>query len=83
MSGLRCRRPACGPERRRGERLPLLGDDDLTADRNYIREFLLARCAAPGRSHGVGYAEAYHHIGGDASRSAVEEYIKKNAIPIQ
>ena len=28
---------------RRGQKLPLLGDDDVTADRNYIREFLLAR----------------------------------------
>src|SRR5262249_3918739 len=28
---------------KRGEKLPLLGDDDATADRNYIREFILAR----------------------------------------
>src|SRR5881275_1106754 len=28
---------------RRGKKLPLLGDDDVTADREYIREFLLAR----------------------------------------
>src|SRR5882724_5168794 len=68
---------------RRGKKLPLLGDNDVTADRNYIREFLLARRRALGQNHGVQYAEAFHHIGGGASRSAVEEYIKKNAVPIK
>jgi hypothetical protein len=68
---------------KRGEKLPLLGDNDVTADRNYIREFLLARRRALGKNHGVPYAEAFHHIGGDAGRSAVEEYIKKNAVPIK
>src|ERR671937_351374 len=55
---------------KRDQKLPLLGDDDVTADRNYIREFLLARRRALGKNHGVQYAEAFHHIGGDASRSA-------------
>jgi LmbE family N-acetylglucosaminyl deacetylase len=68
---------------RRGEKLPLLGDDDVTADRNYIREFLLARRRALGRAHGVEFAEAFHHIGGSAGPSAEEEYIKKNAVPIK
>jgi hypothetical protein len=67
----------------RGKRLPLLGDDDVTADRNYIREFVLARRRALGQRHGVGYAEAYHHIGGGAGRSAVEEYVQKNAVPVK
>src|SRR5690349_15823789 len=52
---------------RRGQKLPLLGDDDVTADGNYIREFLLARRRALGQDHGVQYAEAFHHIGGGAS----------------
>jgi LmbE family N-acetylglucosaminyl deacetylase len=68
---------------RRGQQLPLLGDDDVTADRNYIREFLLARRRALGQSHGVEYAEAYHHIGGGASGSAVDEYVKQHAVPIK
>jgi LmbE family N-acetylglucosaminyl deacetylase len=67
---------------KRGEKLPLLGDDDATADRNFIREFLLARRRALGQKHGVEYAEAFHHIGG-ASRSTVEEYVKKHAVPIK
>jgi hypothetical protein len=67
----------------RGQKLPLLGDDDITADRNYIREFILARRRALGQKHGVQYAEAFHYIGGNARRSGVDEYIKKNAVPIK
>ena len=67
---------------KRGLRLPLLGDDDLTADRNYIKEFILRRHCALGQKHGIEYAEAFHHIGGSRS-SAVEEYIKKNAVSLK
>src|SRR5438034_4429624 len=68
---------------KRGQRLPLLEGDDVTADRNYIREFILARRRALGQEHGVPYAEAFHHIGGGAGGSAVEAYIKKNAVPLK
>ena len=44
------------------QRLPLLGDDDLTADRNYIREFSLTRDRELGKQYGVEYAEAFHYI---------------------
>ncbi len=44
-------------------KLPLLGDDDLTADRAYIKEFVLARDRELGQKYGVEYAEAYHYIG--------------------
>jgi LmbE family N-acetylglucosaminyl deacetylase len=68
---------------KRGQRLPLLGDDDVTADRNYIREFILGRRRALGQRHGFQYAEAFHHIGGGTRPSAVEEYIKNNAVPLR
>src|SRR5438094_9001754 len=68
---------------KRGQKLSLLGDDDVSADRNYIKEFILARRRTVGQKHGVGYAEAFHHIGGGSGRSAVEEYIKKNAVPLR
>jgi LmbE family N-acetylglucosaminyl deacetylase len=68
---------------KRGQKLPLLGSDDITADRNYIKEFVLTRSRALGKKHGVQYAEAFHHIGGGSRRSALEEYIKKNAVPIE
>jgi len=70
---------------RRNLRLPLLGNDDATADRNYIKEFVLARNRELGRQYGVEYAEAFHYIGpGSSGRSSrVEEYIKKNAVPLR
>src|SRR5437867_11260881 len=37
---------------KRNQRLPLLGDDDVTADRNYIKEFLLARSRELGLRYG-------------------------------
>jgi LmbE family N-acetylglucosaminyl deacetylase len=69
---------------RRGQKLPLLGDDDVSADRNFIKQFVLARRRALGQQHGVQYAEAFHHIGGRGARpTAVEEYIKDNAVPLK
>ena len=55
---------------KRGQKLPLLGDDDVTADRNYIKEFILARRRALGKKYGVEYAEAFHYIGRGANRQA-------------
>ena len=68
---------------KRGQRLPLLGGDDVTADRNYIKEFILSRHRALGQKHGIPYAEAFHHIGSGSRRSAIDEYIKKNAVPLK
>jgi LmbE family N-acetylglucosaminyl deacetylase len=68
---------------RRGQKLPLLGDDDVTADRNFIKQFILARRRTLGQQYGVTYAEAFHHIGGGSRPTAVEEYIKNNAVPLK
>lgn len=66
---------------KQGKKLPLLGNDDRTADRNYIREFLLERDRMLGRQYGVEYAEAFHYIGPPHSR--VEDYVKQNAVPLR
>jgi LmbE family N-acetylglucosaminyl deacetylase len=63
-----------------GKRLPILGNDDATADRAYIREFVLAPNRTLGRQHGLEYAEAYHYIGPPAD--PVSEYVKRNAVPL-
>jgi LmbE family N-acetylglucosaminyl deacetylase len=63
-------------------RLPLLGDDDLTADRNYIKEFLLARNRELGRKYGVAYAEAFHYIGPGGANPR-EQYIRDHAVPLK
>jgi hypothetical protein len=63
-----------------GKRLPLLGNDDVTADRNYIREFLLSGDRELGKKYGVQYAEAFHYIPPEAP-SRVDEYVKQHAQP--
>jgi hypothetical protein len=66
---------------RKGRMLPLFGNDDMTADRNYIKQFTLARRRTLGQKYGVEYAEAFHYIGPGPRRSAVEEYVEDNAVP--
>jgi len=65
----------------KGQRLPVLGDDDETASNNYIREILLQRDIETGRRYGLRYAEPFHYIGPQAD--FVEEYIRRNAVPIR
>jgi LmbE family N-acetylglucosaminyl deacetylase len=62
-----------------GKRLPLLGDDDVSANRNYIREFVLQRDREAGKRFGLGYAEQFHYIGPEAD--AVEDHIQRHAVP--
>ena len=69
---------------RRGQKLPLLGDDDLQADRNYIKQFVLGRRRTLGQHYGVEYAEAFHYIGSPGPRrTPVEEYVEDNAVPLK
>lgn len=83
---------AKGPAGHRGSRLkaelaarnlqlPLLGNDDQTADREYIREFVLRRDREIGQRYGLEYAEEFHYIG--PSSSYLDEYVKKNAVPLK
>jgi hypothetical protein len=71
----------------RNQRLPLLGDDDVIADRNYIREFVLARSRELGKQYGMEYAEAFHYVSPGASgadRDArIDDYVKKHAVPLK
>jgi LmbE family N-acetylglucosaminyl deacetylase len=72
---------------KQNRRLPLLGDDDITADRNYIKEFVLARNRDLGRRHGVEYAEAFHYVSPGASGadrdSRIDTYVEKHAVPLK
>ena len=70
----------------KGERLPLLGDgDDASADRNYIREFVMRHSRELGQKYGVEYAEAFHYLpagsAGAGTDPIVEEYVKHHAVP--
>lgn len=58
-------------------RLPILGNNDDTANREYIKQFVMARDRELGKKYGVEYAEAYHYIGPEPD--PVEDYVRKNA----
>src|SRR6185503_1898201 len=63
-----------------GKRLPLLGDDDDTANRQYTKYFALSRDRARGQAHGFGSAEYFHYIGPEPSD--VDDYVAKNAVSL-
>ena len=63
-----------------GKRLPLLGGDDVTANRQYAKQFALSRDKVRGKAHGLEFAEYFHYIGPD--ESPVDDYVAKNAIPL-
>jgi LmbE family N-acetylglucosaminyl deacetylase len=69
------------------QRLPLLGDDDATADRNYIREFLMTRSRELGKQYGVEYAEVFHYVRPGAAGAdhdpRVDKYVKEHAVPLK
>jgi LmbE family N-acetylglucosaminyl deacetylase len=65
------------------KRLPLLGNDDRTADREYIRHFLLDDYRDFAKSHHLQYAERFYHIDDhSATRTKVDEYVAKNAVRV-
>lgn len=71
-----------------GKKLALLGDDDRTADRNYIREFVLAQNRELGKRYGVEYAEVFHYVGPTAAaiggtESTVERYVREHAVSVK
>lgn len=68
---------------REKKHLPILGKNDSTADREYIRNFLLACNKETGAQHGLDYAEQFLYIDKRQSvKSTVEEYIEKNAVKL-
>jgi len=62
-------------------RLPLLGGDDRTANREYVRHFLLNTDAALGKQYGLTYAEQFHYIG--PPEYNIEDEIRKSAVPLR
>ncbi|HXH47833.1 MAG TPA: PIG-L family deacetylase [Terriglobia bacterium] len=74
----------------KGKRLPILGDDDDTANRQYFKHIVLdydskARRGVPsdrelGRKYGLEWAEPFHYIGPPESR--LDQYITENQKPL-
>ena len=63
-----------------GKKLPLLGNDDRTANFNYIKEFVLEPDRVNGAKYGLEWAECFHYIGPQAS--SLDRYIQKNAVQL-
>jgi len=63
-----------------GRRLPILGNDDDTANRQYAKHFAFARDKVRGKAHGLEYAEYFHYVGPDESEA--DEYIRRNSVPL-
>jgi LmbE family N-acetylglucosaminyl deacetylase len=69
-------------------RLPLLGNDDETANREYIKQVILWQDRELGKKYGVEYAEPFHYIGPDESVSGgpqgvnMLDFIKRNVVPL-
>ena len=72
---------------KRNLRLPLLRNDDVTADRNYIREFMLRHNRELGAKYGVEYAEVFHYIPPGAAGADLDPriaaYVKEYAVPLK
>jgi LmbE family N-acetylglucosaminyl deacetylase len=72
-----------------GRRLPELGDDDETADRQYLRLFGLQAEKRLGRQYGLEYAEAFYYRGPgdfstiDVDAAALEAYVGQHAVPLR
>ncbi len=64
----------------KGRKLPLLGNDDDTANRQYTKTFALGRDRTRGQAHGLEYAEYFHYIPPD--ESDVEDYVAKNSVAL-
>lgn len=70
-------------------RLPILGSDDATANRQYIKHFVLDDDSMHlrgvpsdrevGRPYGLEWAEAFHYIG--PNESTLDRYISEHAVP--
>lgn len=66
-----------------GKRLPILGNDDRTADREYIRHFMLDDERECGSPYGFAYAERYYYIDQRGSElTKVDDYVSKNAVAL-
>jgi len=67
-----------------GKRLPLLGNDDETADREYVRQFLIGSYKRFGEKYGLDYGEPFYYIDQrrPEGKSDVEKYIDENAVKI-
>ena len=72
-----------------GRRLPALGDDDETADREYIKLFGLHGYRELGQAHGLEYAEGFYYVSpgpgfiGVVDQEEIRRYVDQNAVSVR
>lgn len=66
---------------REGRKLPLLGNDDDTANFQYVKQFLMDDWKLLGERFGLQYAEAFRYIGPQPNyRENVRKYVDQHAV---
>lgn len=70
-----------------GKKLPVLGNDDDTANYQYVKQFLMDDERELGKKYGFDYAQAFHYIGPKLAAKgytpSMDDYIKNNAVPLR
>jgi LmbE family N-acetylglucosaminyl deacetylase len=67
-----------------GLRIPALGDDDVTADRTYVRQFMMSPGFDLGSRYGMACAEPFLYLDdaeAQAHEAAVAAWVEANAVP--
>ncbi len=68
---------------RQGKKLPLLGDDDETANFAYVKNFLMEDFRLFGAQFGLGYAEAFRYIGPEPNYAeTLRRYVDEHAVSL-
>jgi len=66
---------------KQNKRLPLLGEDDVTADAQYVKHLLMEDWRLLGKRFGLNYAEAFRHIGPDSNYSTnIRRYVDEHSV---
>ncbi len=66
-----------------GKKLALLGDDDATADHQYVKHFLMEDWRLLGQQFGLGYAEGFRYIGPPSGYDErIRAYANEHAEPL-
>ena len=65
------------------KKLPILGDNDNTANYQYIKEILFHDWRVFGKQFGLDYVEPYYHIGPwTDDKPTLQDYIDEHAVPL-
>ena len=68
---------------KQGKRLPILGSDDQTANREYVRHFLLDDYREYGKAYNLQWAERFYYVDErPPTHSKVDEYVERNSVRI-